>query len=229
MDYRKENLFFLLCCLNTPISATSIMATAITRQKIIDAAVLCFNREGIANVRLQHIADEAFVSIGNMTYHYRNKDAIVHAIWEQLVQKQRDLLAEFRIVPLFEDIDRLLDNTFALQQTYRFFYVDTLEIIRAYPDIQTAHQQHVAWQVMQMELAIRFNQSRGAFCPEQQDGQCIALARQFWLLTDLWMYRQCVQNEPTDDYSDFRRILWALFYPFFTDMGRREFEQLTGK
>lgn len=202
------------------------MASTLTKQKITDAAIRCFNREGIANVRLQHIADEAQLSVGNMTYHYRNKDAIVLAIWEQLVQQQRDLLAEFRILPLFEDIDRLMARTFELQQQYRFFYIDTLEIVRAYPDIQAAHQQHIAWQVQQMEVAIRFNQSRGAFCTEKWDGQFGLLARQFWLLTDLWIYRQSVQNVTTIDYPDFRNMVWALFYPFFTDMGTREFEQL---
>ncbi len=202
------------------------MSSTLTRQKIIDAAVLCFNREGIANIRLQHIADEAGVSVGNMTYHYRNKDAIVQAIWEQLVQKQRDLLAEFRIVPLFEDIERLVYSTFALQQAYRFFYVDTLEVMRAYPAIQTAHRQHISWQVQQMELAIRFNLSRGAFCAEKHEGQFAMLAELFWLLTDLWMYRQCVQNGVTVNYRAFRNMLWALFRPFFTDMGAREFEQI---
>lgn len=202
------------------------MASTITKQKIIDAAVQCFNGMGIANVRLQHIADAANVSVGNMTYHYRNKESIVEAIWEQLVQKQRDLLAEFRIVPLFEDIDRLLASTFELQQAYRFFYIDTLEVMRAYPEIQKAHQQHIAWQVLQMELAIRFNQSRGAFQEDLWEGQLNSLAQQFWLSTDLWIYRQCVQNGSTDDYTSFRGFLWALFRPLFTDMGKREFEQL---
>lgn len=202
------------------------MSSTLTRQKIIDAAVLCFNREGIANVRLQHIADEAFVSVGNMTYHYRNKDAIVQAVWEQLVQKQRDLLAEFRIVPLFEDVERLLASTFGLQQEYRFFYVDTLEVMRAYPEIQAAHQQHIAWQVQQMEMAIHFNLSRGAFQAEKWENQFVDLAREFWLIADLWMYRQCVQNNATNDYHTFRNMLWGLFRSLFTDMGAREFEQL---
>ena len=204
------------------------MAATLTKQKIINAAVHCFNREGIANIRLQHIADEAVVSVGNMTYHYRNKDAIVRAIWEQLVQKQRDLLAEFRIVPLFEDVERLLTSTFELQQTYRFFYVDTLEVMRAYPEIQDAHQQHIAWQIQQMEMAIRFNQSRGAFQAEKWENQFVYLAQEFWLLADLWMYRQCVQNSATDDFDPFRNMLWGLFRPMFTDMGAREFEQLRG-
>ena len=202
------------------------MASAHTRQKILDAAVECFNREGIANVRLQHIADEAFVSVGNMTYHYRNKEAIVQAIWEQLVEQQRNLLAEFRVVPLFEDIERLLAQTFALQQKYLFFYADTLELMRAYPDIQAAHRQHIAWQVQQMCLAVQFNQSRGAFSAEQQEGHYELLARQFWLIADLWIYRQSVQNADTTDYAAFRNMLWGLFQPHFTDMGSREFEQL---
>lgn len=202
------------------------MASHLTRQKIIDAAVQCFNRDGLANIRLQHIADEAFVSIGNMTYHYRNKEAIVQAVWEQLVQKQRNLLAEFRIVPLFEDIERLLQSTFELQQQYLFFYIDTLEVMRAYPEIAAAHQQHIAWQVLQMESAIRFNQSRGAFIPTQWEAQENSLANQFWMVTDLWLNRQSVLKAATDDYPAFRFMLWALFRPFFTDMGIREFEQL---
>jgi AcrR family transcriptional regulator len=202
------------------------MASLVTKQKIIDAAVLCFNREGISNVRLQHIADEALVSVGNMTYHYRNKEAIVAAVWGQLVEKQRDLLAEFKIVPLFEDIDRLLVSTFELQQQFRFFYVDTLEVMRAFPDIQSAHQQHIDWQVQQMNIAIRFNQSRGAFRAAQWEGQSLTLSYQFWMITDLWMYRQGVQNSTTADYPAFRSLLWALLRPLFTDMGEREFEQL---
>ena len=92
------------------------MSAAITKQKILDSAVKLFNQDGLVNVRLQHIADEAFVSVGNMTYHYRTKELIVQAIWEQLVKKQRDLLAEFRIVPLFEDIERQIQSTFLPKQ-----------------------------------------------------------------------------------------------------------------
>lgn len=202
------------------------MASSVTRKKIIDAAVHCFNREGIANVRLQHIADEAFVSVGNMTYHYRNKDAIVEAIWEQLAQKQRDLLTEFRIVPLFEDMERLMQHIFDLQQAYRFFYTDTLEVIRAYPAIQAAHRQHMEWQVLQMDFAIQFNHSRGAFLPEKEPGQYLLMAQQFWLICDLWLYRQCVLQAETSDYTAFRNTLWTLFRPMFTDTGSREFEQL---
>jgi hypothetical protein len=129
-------------------------------------------------------------------------------------------------LPLFEDIEHLLLRIFELQQEYRFFYVDTLEVMRAYPTIQVLHQQHIAWQILQMEVAIRFNQSRGAFREEQWAGQYEVLAQQFWMVADHWMYRQYVQQRDSNDYSNFKNMLWNLIRPLFTNMGEREFEQL---
>lgn len=197
-----------------------------TKQKILQAAIRCFNRDGIANVRLQHIADEAGLSLGNMTYHYRNKETLVKAVWEQLVQMQEQLLAEFRVLPLFQDIERLITHLFKLQQEYRFFYVDMLEVMRAFPQIQAAQRQHISWQIRQMEMALQFNQSRGALRQAGSVPELQLLARQFWMTADLWMCRQQTEGGPDTEYVPFRQMLWALFVPWFTDMGSREFEQL---
>ena len=202
------------------------MAAGNNRARILEASISLFNNRGVSSVSTNFICEHIGISPGNLYFHFRNKEAIVQAVWEQLVQKQRDLLAEFRILPLFEDIERLLASTFELQQQYQFFYIDTLEIMRAYPEIVAAHQQHIAWQVLQMEAAIRFNQSRGAFIPAQWEGQENQLANQFWMIADLWRYRQSVLMSATEDYAVFRSVLWALFRPIFTDMGLREFEQL---
>jgi AcrR family transcriptional regulator len=204
------------------------MSTVLTKRKILDSAVKLFNKDGLVNVRLQHIADEAFVSIGNMTYHYRTKELIMYAIWEELVKKQQELLAEFRVVPLFVDIERQIRSTFELQQEYRFFYLDTLEVMRGYPDIKEAHQKHITWQINQIEMMIHFNFSRGAFHVENGwDTQGVAeVAQHYWAASELWLYRQSVLGLPTDDYELFRATIWTLMKPFFSNMGIREFQQL---
>jgi AcrR family transcriptional regulator len=206
-------------------SISGSMPSQETKQKIIGAAITCFNQEGIANVRLQDIADEAFVSLGNMTYHYRNKEAIVQAVWEQWAAEQNTLLAEFRVLPLFEDVDLLLRNTFTLQQNYRFFYLDILEVLRAYPELLPAHQQHLHWQIQQFNFALQFNASRGSLRRmDEQDFQ--ELAEQFCAQLDLWMYRQQVMGRAINDFENFRKTLWMVLSPYFSDMGSREFEQL---
>lgn len=197
-----------------------------TKQKIIDAARKLFNRDGLMNVRLQHIADEAFMSIGNMTYHFRNKDLIVNAIWNQLRHEQEILLSEFRVVPLFEDVERQIRSTFALQQAYSFFYVDTLEIIRTFSDIRDSHRMHQSWQVSQVEMMIFFNVSRGVFLNEPETHFYRRLARQYWMSSDLWLTYQQILGETVTDYEAFRQAMWSNWQPIFTERGWQEFRQL---
>lgn len=196
------------------------------RQKVLDAALKLFNRDGLTNVRLQHISDESIVSVGNMAYHFKNKDAIVHALWTELAQKQRVLLQEYRVLPLFEDTERLMKAIFALQQEYLFFYLDTLEIMRAYEDIRREYRQMLDWQAQLMETMIRFNVARGAFQSEPAEGFFSCLSAQFWMSADLWLYRQMICRQSAENYFGFRETLWALFLPICTDMGKKEFVQI---
>lgn len=43
-----------------------------TKQYISDKALALFNEKGFVNVRLQHIADSAFVSVGHLVLQYPN-------------------------------------------------------------------------------------------------------------------------------------------------------------
>ncbi|HNM25679.1 MAG TPA: TetR/AcrR family transcriptional regulator [Saprospiraceae bacterium] len=204
------------------------MSSLFTKNRILDASVACFNRSGLANVRLQQISDEAGMSLGNMTYHFRTKDDILRAVWAQITQEQHTLLDEFRVLPLFEDVERLLSSIFALQQRYCFFFLDTLEVMRAYPDIQTAHRLHMSWQTQQISLALVFNQSRGALAgaPLLDELRVEILAEQFCMLADTWMYRCLVKGVPTNRYEAFQQQMWSLLFPYFTSIGHQEFQQL---
>lgn len=197
-----------------------------TKQKILDAALLLFNRDGLVNVRLQHIADEAFVSVGNLAYHYANKEAILRALYDSLAGQQEALLAEYRIVPLFDNIDRLLRRTFALQQAYIFFYLDTLEITRAYPEIGATHRERIRSQIAQLYSMLDFNAARGAMVPEPIEGLYQQLAQQLWMTMDQWLYQQSVLERKTDDEKAYRQAVWNLFIPCFTPMGAREYQQM---
>ena len=75
-----------------------------TKQKIINASIQLFNAHGIANVRLQQIAAETGISPGNLAYHYRNKEAIVQAVNEELYQEVAEVLSAYRIFPNLMDL-----------------------------------------------------------------------------------------------------------------------------
>ena len=196
------------------------------KEKILISALKLFNQNGMVNVRLQHIADEAIVSVGNLAYHYSNKEAILEALYGDLTKKQKQLLAEYRIVPLFDNIDRLIHHSFQLQQEYIFFYLDTLEIVRANPSVSAAHQQHIKSQVDQLKVILDFNVSRGALIKEPMEGVLNQLALQIWMTMDFWLTQQSVRTGQAPDRQDYRKAIWNLLIPHFTEMGKREYEQM---
>ena len=196
-----------------------------TKQHIKDHALKLFNEKGFVNVRLQHIADAAFVSVGHLAYHFKNKDTIVAELYEDLKSRQQQILNEYRVVPLFEDINAYLVSTYQLQSTYKFFYADTLEVLRAFPDIQKKHSEHLRWQMAQIKMMLQFNCSRGSIIAltELQQNH---LAWQMRSLIDMWLNIKRIEG--ASDYSQeiFLKDIWGIFSQILTDMGNRELEQL---
>ena len=197
-----------------------------TKQYISDKALTLFNEKGFVNVRLQHIADAAFVSVGHLAYHFKNKEAIIFSLYKKLKKKQELLLTEFRVLPLFEDIDFLLRNMYLLQQQYLFFYLDTLEVLRAFPEIAEKHRQLLSFQRQQIQFMMEFNASRGSFVQPRYDIEFTEHAHIFCMAMDNWMSYQYINGNESTDVTIYCNDLWSILRVLFTDVGLPEFTQL---
>jgi AcrR family transcriptional regulator len=195
-----------------------------TKQHIADKALRLFNEKGFVNVRLQHIADAAFVSIGHLAYHFRNKDAILEFHYGQISREVGELLAEHRVLPLFEDIDRMLLQWFEHQLRYRFFYLDTIEIIRAYPQLASAYREHLRWQQMQLSVMLGFNVSRGSMDLAGIEPERLASLMQ--VLISNWLHNNYTKYGQSFSAADFTKDVWLLLRPWCTSTGLQELARL---
>lgn len=198
-----------------------------TKAHLLDNALQLFNKNGFVNVRLQHIADAGCVSVGHLAYHFMDKKCMVEALYEQLRQAQEVSLYEFRMAHLFEDIDRQLRAIFHCQQQYLFFYLDTLEVLRAYPCIKKKHQQHIAWQVEQIEWMFQYNTDRNTFQMPSRQGQYVQLAWLFWMTMDNWVYARKIRGQDHLSEDDFVADLWSLMAPYLTPEAQQELQMLS--
>jgi AcrR family transcriptional regulator len=92
-----------------------------TRDKIIDTALQLFNAQGTGAVSTNHIAATAGISPGNLYYHFRNKEDIILAIFEQMngygVEQYQRILDTYPPGTVVA-----LENTFVMIQEYNWRY-----------------------------------------------------------------------------------------------------------
>jgi 3,4-dihydroxy 2-butanone 4-phosphate synthase/GTP cyclohydrolase II len=72
-------------------------ATGVRRRQILDAALRCFNRAGLAETKMGDICTEAGVSTGSVYHHFAGKDQLAAALYlEGSRDYQQGLLAELQ-------------------------------------------------------------------------------------------------------------------------------------
>ena len=128
-----------------------------TKQKIIQSSIELFNQKGWTNVRLQNIADQCGISVGNLAYHYANKAAIIHAIDEILQLEIEPVLSEERKFPTLIDFDNQLSCYFFLVNKFAFYFLDILELERNFPTLQINRRKYIHQMIRQIEKWMKFS------------------------------------------------------------------------
>ncbi len=181
----------------------------------------------MANVRLQQIADEIGISPGNLAYHFRNKEAIVEAVSEELYEKAAEILSAYRIFPNLMDFDNQLTQYFAFLQMHPFYFLDLLEIDRRYPEVHSKRQNHIAKMISQIRKRFDFNQQRGLIREESKPGLYDSIATTIWVSITFWVPQNLVRmTEQENKIISFKEMVWNQMQPYLTKKGHAEFKQL---
>jgi len=107
-----------------------------TKQKILSTALALFNNEGESQVSSVDIASVMGISPGNLYYHYKGKDEIIEALFDDFEEEIKMVLA----APIQEPLS-LPDNWVYLYiifeeiYDFRFFYKNLSELIGRIPTL----------------------------------------------------------------------------------------------
>lgn len=127
-----------------------------TKDRILQYSLQLFNEEGEQNVTPVDIANVLEISPGNLYYHFKGKDPIIHQLFV-------DFEEEFKMV-LNAPIDKpleLSDNwvyfyiLFEEIADFRFFYRNLQSILERYPDLQSRFRRLVKLKIKTMASIIK--------------------------------------------------------------------------
>lgn len=195
-----------------------------TKQKILNAAIKLFNEKGLVNVRLQQIADESGISVGNLAYHYYSKKAIIQAIDAELGNELELLLSVDQNFPSLIDFDNHLGRYFFVLNQYSFYFLDLLEMERAYPKMHTKRVTYLEKMIVKIEEWLRLNSEKCILKPEQLDRQFLHTAESIWMSITFWLTQRQVRGKTEIGEGHFKEFIWNQLVPLLTEAGWMEFE-----
>jgi len=192
-----------------------------TRDRIIDTAIRLFNEKGTKAVTTNHIAATLSISPGNLYYHFRNKEDIIRAIFEQMdaygLEQYRHIVEEFQPGTV-----EAMEKTFAMIQEfnwrYRFFKRElsilVMNDLLLQERFQRSHQGMLAI-IRQTTACALVN---GVFKP-MCEAEAALFTEAIWLLALFWLNYLEVGGEEVNEETLIRgeRLLRNIIQPRLTE------------
>lgn len=196
-----------------------------TKTRIIEVAEKLFFQEGIANIRLQQIADGVGISVGNLAYHFKNKETLVEAIYENLFTELSAILSQYMIYPQLLGFDKQFSAMYQFYQKNSFTFNNSWEIERNYPEIQKEWLAASNKVLLQIRKRVDYNIQNGFIKPEPYKGAYESLAGSLLLNINCWIPQQMLRGKTVKE-DAYKRHLWGVLYPHFTEKGVQEFKHI---
>jgi AcrR family transcriptional regulator len=195
-----------------------------TKERIVNASIKLFNDYGIASVRLQQIADEIGISVGNLAYHYKNKEAIINSVYEKLFENFQQILGAYLKTPSLLDFDSQVSYYFDFFKNYQFYITDLFAAEHPIPEVRQRWQEFMNKMIFQIRKRLDFHAKRGDLLPES-DATYDILAEAIWMTIVFWIPQQQMRNKPITE-TRFKAAVWNNIKPYLTEKGTSEFSTL---
>ncbi|HMQ45816.1 MAG TPA: TetR/AcrR family transcriptional regulator [Saprospiraceae bacterium] len=198
-----------------------------TKVRILETALSQFNEYGLANVSIRSISQAIAISPGNLTYHYKNIEAIVEALYMQLVATFDQRIAQIHTVTV--DMAYLMEQTRANMHTlfeYRFLLLDFPHVARRIPTIQQHFHELVQSRLTQFALAFELLVAQDILQPERLPGTYKRLIYNLIIITNAWPSDSFLHFQggyPPDKIIDFYTVQTAhMLLPYLTEKGQQD-------
>jgi AcrR family transcriptional regulator len=200
-----------------------------TKEKIIQAAIKLFNRNGITDVTIRQIAAEVGISHGNLAYHYKNKGRILNEIYTRMDREMSDaVFPEGKSNLSLKHYHNLLQRISDFQKRHRFFYMDMLEIRRRYPAVINRYRKTVAIRSRQYSKLISVFIEKGLVKKEPEPGFYESLFHSIWVMSTFWLQQKKIlgKNHTLIKSGSGVKRVWEILLPHLTERGLKKYKAI---
>lgn len=196
-----------------------------TKERIIGHAQKLFSEHGVANTRLQNIADKSGISTGNLAYHFSTKEEIVQTVYFHSLEELSEILIKPAVSAGIGNFDNLFSAMFHFMEENIFYFTNFWEIKRNYSVLNEKVININNKVLSRLKTRIARNVENGLFKKEEHKAGYYLLARAILISFNTWISQHLLTDKPLKE-SAFKLYIWNLLYPFLTEKGKQEFKEI---
>lgn len=199
-----------------------------TRDRIVVEAKKQLNEHGIDRVSIRSIADALEISPGNLTYHFKNVDAIIYELYMQLVEALSQSIQEFQPDKLSTRwfYEQTVKN-YRIMWTYRFLLLDFVTITRKIRPLREHFRQLVTMRQLQFRMFADQMIAKGIMQEERVPGLYDRFIIQTIIFSDAWLSDALVHFDEHGEsmFHFYADLMVSGLVPFLTEKGLEEYRR----
>lgn len=190
------------------------------KEEILETARRLFAEQGYNSVSMRDIAGTLGISVGNLTYYFKKKEDLIEAAILDRAQNPIIFIQPKDLTQLNELFWELYENQ--MNNTYYFRHYTQLAQIS--PRVYQIQKERIRQHIELLENAFSSLRQQNLMEPEMYDGQTAVFIQGLLSITQAWMPRQLMQDQPFAP-SDINLVdrLWGMMYYALTDTGKQFF------
>lgn len=197
-----------------------------TKRKIILSSIALFNEQGLMNVRNQDIAIKAGMSLSNFNYHFKTKQDLVLAVVEYMKEVLQERVYGNKVLIQEGQGLEITKSYFEFEEEFRFFYLDTYNILQSYPELKIELRQQISEAIQVIKnlnyLAVGMGYLKAE--PADMPGLYDQLAEQIWINNHFWFSQMHIRGEEGDHVVKGLKACTAISYPYLTEKGKKAYK-----
>ncbi len=187
------------------------------KSNILNIAIELFNTNGYGAVTMRDIAGALHISPGNLTYHFKKKDDLIHAIVHRQCQDHEN--RHYRPAMSFTDLDDLMRVNMQHQKKYFFYFNNFTELRRKYPEIAAIQAKFKKQFFALLQTSFENFIEQGLMKPEPFPGVYDDLIYTILSVAFVWTQETSDRVDFVDSSKDYLSVLWNVLLPSLTEKG----------
>ena len=153
-----------------------------TKDKIIETSVKLFNEKGCLNTSTRHISNELGISVGNLYYHFKNKEEILIEIFLRYVNA---VFKEISFLNHSQDeiflLKKFLVDTLDSNIEYRFLHLELNLLLISFSKFKTIMQEQLKLEI-KMIKELLYHQIKYGYLKQLNEIEIEFLVSNSWIL-----------------------------------------------